>query len=43
MQIKETETAVRIPGYTKTTVRKVREWICPDCDYFEEAVEIDEG
>jgi acetone carboxylase gamma subunit len=24
------------PGWD-TTVRMLREWICPECDYFEEA------
>jgi hypothetical protein len=26
----------RIPGQSQTSTREVREWICPDCDYFEE-------
>lgn len=26
-----------IPGQGQTAVRVVREWICPECDYFEEA------
>jgi acetone carboxylase gamma subunit len=25
------------PGAGQTTVRVMREWICPECDYFEEA------
>lgn len=25
-----------IPGTGQTTRRQVREWICPQCDYFEE-------
>ena len=25
------------PGAGQTTGRVVREWICPECDYFEEA------
>ena len=31
------ETADRIPGHGQSSVRQVREWICPECDYFEEA------
>ena len=26
----------RIPGQSQTSTREVREWVCPDCDYFEE-------
>jgi transposase len=26
-----------IPGQNQGTVRQRREWICPECDYFEEA------
>jgi YgiT-type zinc finger domain-containing protein len=27
----------RLPGLGQITVRQLREWICPECDYFEEA------
>jgi acetone carboxylase gamma subunit len=27
----------RIPGQNQAPVRQAREWICPECDYFEEA------
>jgi len=26
-----------IPGSNETPVRVAREWVCPECDYFEEA------
>jgi YgiT-type zinc finger domain-containing protein len=26
-----------IPGHGQNTTRQMREWICPECDYFEEA------
>jgi hypothetical protein len=39
MRLKHTETAVQIPGNPRPTVRRHAEWICPDCDYFEEAEE----
>jgi YgiT-type zinc finger domain-containing protein len=26
-----------IPGTGQTTTHNVREWICPECDYWEEA------
>ena len=37
MRLKETETIVRVPGNPKGAAQKTREWICPDCDYFEDA------
>jgi hypothetical protein len=36
MQMKTTETVVLVPGNPKGTTRKTSEWVCPDCDYFEE-------
>jgi acetone carboxylase gamma subunit len=26
-----------IPGRGQPNVRQIREWVCPECDYFEEA------
>jgi len=28
-----------VPGSTETKTSKFREWVCPECDYFEEAEE----
>jgi len=39
MQLKLTKQAVRVPGTVSDTTRTVAEWLCPDCDYFEEAEE----
>jgi hypothetical protein len=39
MQLKETKTADHIPGNPNAKPRTVVEWVCPDCDYFEEAGE----
>ena len=39
MRLKQIETVVRVPGNPKATTRRSAEWICPDCDYFEEADE----
>jgi acetone carboxylase gamma subunit len=39
MRLKEHETIVRVPGTSQTRTAKHREWICPECDYFEEAEE----
>ena len=37
MRLVAHQSAERIPGQGQSTVREVREWICPECDYFEEA------
>lgn len=39
MQLRTTATVTRIPGYTEAKEKKIEEWVCPDCDYFEEAAE----
>ena len=36
MRLSEREVEEHIAGHP-STVRHVREWICPECDYFEEA------
>jgi len=33
------EHIVRIPGNPSAISRTVREWVCPDCDYYEESDE----
>jgi YgiT-type zinc finger domain-containing protein len=43
MKIKKTQSTTKIPGNPKPNVRAVREWVCPDCDYFEEPGENDEA
>jgi C4-type Zn-finger protein len=39
MHLRVTESVTHIPGNPNDTTRMVREWICPECDYFEEAEE----
>ena len=39
MTLKESETIVQIPGNPTPTARRTREWVCPDCDYFEDVEE----
>jgi transposase len=39
MRLRLREDVVRIPGNPNATVRSTKEWLCPDCDYFEEAEE----
>jgi hypothetical protein len=41
MQLKESTETVHTPGNPRPTKRPVREWVCPECDYFEEAGEDD--
>jgi hypothetical protein len=41
MKLRELKTAVRVPGNPNATTRITREWVCSDCDYFEEAEEGD--
>jgi hypothetical protein len=37
MQLKVRTTVARIPGQREATPKKSVEWVCPECDYFEEA------
>ena len=39
MELKVTESVVYVPGESRTSTRRLREWVCPDCDHFEEAEE----
>jgi acetone carboxylase gamma subunit len=39
MRLREREITDRVPGTAQTTTANYREWICPECDYFEEAEE----
>jgi len=36
MHVKQREHVVHVPGNPRPTVRMTAEWICPECDYFEE-------
>ena len=39
MQLKESAAVVQIHGNPRPTTQRAWEWVCPDCDYFEEAEE----
>jgi hypothetical protein len=39
MRIKPNTIVTRVPGNPSATTRTTMEWVCPDCDYFEEAEE----
>lgn len=36
MRLVDRETTDRIPGRPQVVRRTVHEWVCPECDYFEE-------
>ena len=39
MRIRERKVVDQIPGMAESKERKLREWICPECDNFEEVEE----
>jgi acetone carboxylase gamma subunit len=39
MRLETREQVDRVPGNRATRTRQLREWVCPECDYFEEADE----
>ena len=39
MRLRRTQRITTIPGNAKAVTTQVAEWVCPDCDYFEEAEE----
>jgi uncharacterized protein with PIN domain len=39
MRLVERQTIDRVPGTSQETVRSTWEWVCPECDNFEEAEE----
>jgi len=36
MRLHSREVVTRIPGTSQEVKRTEREWVCPECDYFEE-------
>ena len=39
MRLRDREVIDRVPGTAQTKATKFREWVCPECDYFEESEE----
>lgn len=39
MRLEQREIVDRVPGTSQTRTTTVSEWICPECDYFEDAEE----
>jgi hypothetical protein len=42
MRQREREIVDRVPGTHQASAAKYREWVCPECDYFEEVEESEE-
>ncbi len=36
MRVRTREVVARLPGTMQTTRREEKEWLCPECEYFEE-------
>ena len=41
MRLETRETVTRLPGSNQEIKTTVREWVCRECDYFEDADESD--
>ena len=39
MHIRESQNMIRVPGNPNATAHVSREWVCRECDYFEEVEE----
>jgi C4-type Zn-finger protein len=37
MRLNTRELTDHVPGTSQSVTRSVREWVCPECDYWEEA------
>jgi hypothetical protein len=43
MKVREHEIVDRVPGTSQTRTTILKEWVCPECDYFEEVEDITAG
>ena len=41
MRLRERQIIDRVPGTPETRSSTVKEWVCPECDYFEEADDLE--
>jgi len=39
MHLRVTQNVMHVRGERTTTIKPGREWVCPECDHFEEAEE----
>ena len=37
MHLRVTQNVMHVRGERTTTIKPTREWVCPECDHFEEA------
>jgi acetone carboxylase gamma subunit len=40
MRLREREVVDRVPGTSESRTTKYREWVCPECDYFEDVEDL---
>jgi predicted RNA-binding Zn-ribbon protein involved in translation (DUF1610 family) len=40
MRLRDREIVDRLPGTPQARATRLREWVCPECDYFEEAEDV---
>ena len=40
MRLRDRQVVDRVPGTVQTKTSNYQEWVCPECDYFEEAEEL---
>jgi YgiT-type zinc finger domain-containing protein len=43
MKLHQQKIVTHVPGNRNATTRTTWEWVCPDCDYFEEAEQAESG
>lgn len=36
MKLRQTQRVTQVPGNPKAITTQTSEWVCPDCDYFED-------
>ena len=41
MRMRERELTERVPGTPQAQTTRYREWVCPECDYFEEVEDVE--
>lgn len=41
MKLTQYEASDRVPGTQQSAQSTVREWVCPECEYFEEADDVE--
>ncbi|HEY6509543.1 MAG TPA: hypothetical protein VIY56_16090 [Vicinamibacterales bacterium] len=41
MKLTQYQASDRVPGTQQSTQSTVREWVCPECEYFEEADDVE--